>query len=350
ITGNKRKSETDENELRGNKLNRIRPEWVDAAVAPPMIEKSQVKLGLPKVKSVLQMKARANDPTVVMECHNAPTQHNQSTLVKTKVVTSRLGTILWVDYLPSAVLLMTGNQYFSAVSCEDGTLHIYSPSGRRMLSPIMLESTPVMLQCSSQWLLCLTATGLLYTWDVLNFKSSLDGVSIGPLLQIAALDSDTLHKAPRIQDIRIQKNGLPILITSLQQAFLYHCDMKVWLRISDAWYIISEFWGSGIRSSSNPITDDTTENPLGWLSSRMSINNTVDPTTKLIMDLAKTDEATTAAITISHIETQLAVAALLESPQEYTDWLMYYAKKLSEENAKEKVEELCRWLLGPPYT
>lgn len=77
ITGNKRKSETEENELRGNKLNRIRPEWVDAAVAPPMIEKSQVKLGLPKVKSVLQMKARPNDPTVVMECHNAPTQHSK---------------------------------------------------------------------------------------------------------------------------------------------------------------------------------------------------------------------------------------------------------------------------------
>lgn len=50
------------------------------------------------------------------------------------------------------------------------------------------------------------------------------------------------------------------------------------------------------------------------------------------------------------MQTQLAVAALLESPLEYKDWLMYYAKKLSDENAKDKVDELCRWLLGPPYT
>lgn len=216
-------------------------------------------------------------------------------------MTSKQGVVLWADYLPSAVLLMAGNQLFSAVGCEDGTLNIYTPAGRRILPPIILESTPVILQCSSQWLLCLTATGLLYTWDILCFKSNLDGISIAPILQVAELEADTTHKAPSIKDIRIQKNGLPILITSLQQAFVYHCGMKVWLRISDAWYIISEFWGSGIKGD-NPITNSLPENPLGWLSSRMTISNAVDPTTKLILDLANTDETTTAVITISHIE------------------------------------------------
>lgn len=211
-------------------------------------------------------------------------------------MTSKQGTIIWVDYLPSAVLLMAGNQLFSAVGCEDGSLNLYSPAGRRLLPPIILESTPVMLQCASQWLLCLTATGLLYTWDILCFKSNLDGISIGPLLQVAELEAETIHKAPSIKDIRIQKNGLPIVITSLQQAFVYHCDMKVWIRISDAWYIISEFWGSGIHR------ENSANHPLGWLSARMTISNAVDPTTKLILDLANTDETTTAVITISHIE------------------------------------------------
>lgn len=302
VSGNKRKlNDVDQNEVDGNKLNRIRPEWIDVAVAPPILQKSQVGLGLPKVQSILQMKARPDDPTVVMECHNAPSSHNQSSLVKTKVVTSRKGAILWTDYLPSAVLLMTGNQLFSCVSCEDGSIYIYTPLGRRLLPPIMLESTPVILQCSSQWLLCLTSTGLLYTWDVVNFKSNLHGISIAPLLQVAVLDSDKTHKAPRIQDVRIQRNGLPILITSLQQAFVYHCDMKVWLRISDAWYIISEFWGSGVSAGNS----ETDQNPLGWLAARMTVNNSVDPTTKLIMDLAKADESTTGAITMSHIEVSL---------------------------------------------
>lgn len=46
----------------------------------------------------------------------------------------------------------------------------------------------------------------------------------------------------------------------------------------------------------------------------------------------------------------MAVAALLESPNEYADWMIYYARRLSEENAKDKVEELCKWLMGPPYS
>jgi protein HIRA/HIR1 len=212
-------------------------------------------------------------------------------------VTSKQGAVIWVDYLPSAVLLMAGNQIYSAVGCEDGSVNIYSPSGRRMLPPIIMDSTPVVLQCSSQWLLCLTATGLLYTWDVVNMKSLLYSISIAPILQAAQLPSTETHKAPSIKDIRIQKNGLPILITSLQQAFVYHMDMKVWVRISDAWYIISEFWGSGLQP------ETCAENPLGWLSSRMNVSGGgIDPTTKLILDIASTDESTTAVVTISHIE------------------------------------------------
>jgi protein HIRA/HIR1 len=317
VTGNKRKASdaigTEEDEItRGNKpvtMERLKPEWIESAIPPPILQKSQVKLGLPKIKSILTAKTRPDDPTIVMECHNAPNSHNPNSLVKTKVVTSKQGIPIWVDYLPSAVLLMTGNQLLSAVSCEDGTLHVYSPSGRRYLPPILLESTAVLLQCSAQWLLCLTATGLLYTWDMMHFKSSLHGVSIAPILQIAELSEDNSHKAPSIKDVRIQKNGLPIVITSRQQAFVYHVDMKVWLRISDAWYIISEFWGSGLTAAnsaaSNPST--TTDNPLGWLSSRMTINNNVDATTKLILDLATADETTTAVITISHIEVKPGV-------------------------------------------
>lgn len=225
--------------------------------------------------------------------------------MRTKVVTSKQGTPIWTDYLPSAVMLMTGNQFMSAVACEDGSLQIYTPSGRRYLPPILLESTAVVLNCSSQWLLCLTATGLLYTWDILSFKSALHGVSIAPLLQVALFDDDNeLHKAPSIKDIKIQKkNGLPIVITSQQQAFVYHVDMKVWLRISDAWYIISEFWGSGLTAfGQGDLKSAKEDHPLGWLSSKMTITNNMDSTTKLIADLARADESTTASITISHLE------------------------------------------------
>lgn len=49
------------------------------------------------------------------------------------------------------------------------------------------------------------------------------------------------------------------------------------------------------------------------------------------------------------LQTQLAVAVLLDSPDEYRQWMIYYAKRLATENATERVDELCRWLLGPTY-
>lgn len=300
-TGNKRKKD-DSNEDQvegGNKSARTRPEWLDSAVVPPVVQKSQVKMGVPKVKSILSAKLNPNDPTLVIECHNAPSLQDPSEHVRTKIVASKQGVVLWKDYLPSAATLMTGNHLYTVIACEDGSLVIYSAAGRRLLPPILLESTAVILQCSAQWLVCLTATGLAYTWDVAKMKSVLSGVSIAPILQVAKLTEGTTHKAPSIKDVRMQKNGIPILITSLQQAFVYHLDMKVWVRISDAWYILSEFWGSSLQPNSN----NTAENPLGWLSSRMTLNgHGVDPTTKLILDMAHTDESTTAVITISHIE------------------------------------------------
>ncbi|GAN04822.1 hir-1 [Mucor ambiguus] len=350
-TGNKRKKEdASESQVEGgNKSARTRPEWLDSAVVPPVVQKSQVKMGVPKVKSILSAKLNPNDPTVVIECHNAPSLQDPSVHVRTKIVASKQGVILWKDYLPSAATLMTGNHLYTVIACEDGSLVVYSATGRRLLPPIILESTAVVLQCSAQWLICLTATGLAYTWDVVNMKSMLNAISIAPILQVAKLAEGATHKAPSIKDVRMQKNGIPILITSLQQAFVYHLDMKVWVRISDAWYILSEFWGSSLQP--NTTGSSAAENPLGWLSSRMTLSgNGVDPTTKLILDMANTDESTTAVITINHIETQLAVAALLDSPNEYSDWMMYYARKLSEENAQDKVQELCRWLMGPPFT
>lgn len=38
---------------------------------------------------------------------------------------------LWVDYLSNYVVCAAGSPRFVAVSTEDGSLHVYSPSGRR---------------------------------------------------------------------------------------------------------------------------------------------------------------------------------------------------------------------------
>ncbi|ORZ04889.1 TUP1-like enhancer of split-domain-containing protein [Absidia repens] len=315
------------------------PTWVDAAVAPPIVSQSQLKLGLPRVKSTLMKKMSAERTTTVMECHNT-----SGTEVSdyTKLIISRHGMVLWTDYLSSAILQMTGNDLFSAVACEDASIVIYSPAGRRLLPTIVLESTPVVLTSNDRWLLCLTATGQLCTWDVTHQACELSSISISPLLRVAQVGpSEESHSAPALRDIRIQKNGTPLVITSYHQAFAYNKDMRCWLRISDAWHIISELWGSG--------SSLIEQHPLGWLSTALTMTGSTDATNQSILTLAKSDPEASGTITLSHIENQLAVALLLGSIKEYNEWMLYYAKRLAKENCQSKVEELCQWLMGPPY-
>ncbi|KAG1050954.1 hypothetical protein G6F43_006809 [Rhizopus delemar] len=327
VTSNKRKG-IEESELE-SKSSRAKPNWIDSPVVPPIVQKSQIKMALPKIRPTISIKSKEDD--LILECQNTLADQNS---VQSKVSATRQGATVWIDYLSSASLVLASNKFFAAIGCEDGSIHTYSPAGKRLLPAIVLESPGVLLQSYHSWLVCITATGLLYSWDVLNLKSAIEGISIAPILQVAQLEAGKMHEGPRIKAIRIQKDGMPILVTNSHQAFVYHVRMKVWLRISDAWYILSEFWGISGRHSSE-------DHPLAWLSSHV-VATTSHQT---LLDMS----ATTKVLTISHIETQLAVAALLNSPAEYKDWMIYYAKRLSEENAKQKAEELCKWLTGPPY-
>lgn len=321
---NKRAISDDEEETR---LTRTKPNWAESSVIPPIVKTSQVQMALPKIKSMLS--AKGKNSTFLLECLNTPSNSNT---IQAKITGTDKTILVWTDYLSSLVTLTTTNTSFSAVSCEDGSIHTWSPSGKRILPAIVLDSPLVLLQSVHSWLVCITATGLLYSWDLLNLRNCLEGVSIAPILHVAQLDNSKTHDAPSIKSIRVQKDGLPILITSSHQAFVYHLKMKVWLRVSDAWYILSEFWGTSARKE---------DHPLAWL----SLNNQGPISNQTLLDMS----AATKVVTISHIETQLAVAALLDSPLEYKDWMIYYVRRLSEENAKYKVEELCKWLVGPPY-
>ncbi|KAH8550148.1 WD40-repeat-containing domain protein [Umbelopsis sp. PMI_123] len=318
-----------------------RPSWIDSAIVPPIVRQSQLRLGVPKVKSVLTHRGHPHEPSWVLECQNSSNRDHS------KVIYCNKGSPVWVDYVPSSVLQMTGNKHFCAVGCEDGSIVIYSPAGRRLLPPLMLESTPVWMSCSDRWLLALTATGLLYIWDVINETSFLSEISVAPVLQVATVvptADHTANPAPTIKDIRIQKNGTPIIITNHSQAFAYHLNMKIWTRICDAWQMLSELWGSGSQNM------DAATHPLGWLSrATTTVGHKASSIGHHAKTLARMDHQATSIITLGHIETQLAVAVLLDSPDEYRQWMMYYAKRLATENATERVEELCRWLLGPTY-
>jgi protein HIRA/HIR1 len=56
-----------------------------------------------------------------------------------------------------------------------------------------------------------------------------------------------------------------------------------------------------------------------------------------------------AALTLGHLETKLHAAKVLDSPAEYKQVLLVYAKKLADEGFRAKAEELVKELFGPVY-
>lgn len=54
-------------------------------------------------------------------------------------------------------------------------------------------------------------------------------------------------------------------------------------------------------------------------------------------------------MTLGHLESKIHAAKALESPSEYKQALLLYAKKIADEGFRAKGEELIRDLFGPVF-
>jgi protein HIRA/HIR1 len=80
VDRNKTKSDTfDHLDIRvdGIQFLKGKTDWIDSIVAPPIIQKSQSRAALPKVKSHFIVKSNPDDPTTILECHNTKLNSNK---------------------------------------------------------------------------------------------------------------------------------------------------------------------------------------------------------------------------------------------------------------------------------
>src|SRR4051812_14941424 len=85
VIGNKRKDQVngtvDTNPLKKTATTTsnggVNPEWSRSAIVPPWVERSQVRLGIPKVKLHF-VRNKLGGTTVSLECHNSPQRGTQS--------------------------------------------------------------------------------------------------------------------------------------------------------------------------------------------------------------------------------------------------------------------------------
>ena len=357
------------------------PEFIRPAVTNPSLTVSQLRLAVPKVRShivrslggpnnAIVDKGAANgqdmgaEKEVMIEARNPPPSARPQDQEPCRVAVTKRGQPIFNDYLPRNALLVTGSKDFWAIACEDGSVYAWTPIGRRLLNAIVLESQPVILDCQSQWLLCITAVGMCYVWDMNTLASPHPPVSLAPILDIAmhALQ-DHPTKSPAITGARLNSEGRIVVTLTNGEGYAYNPTMYAWQRLSELWWMVgSQYWNSTDSSVGNlksnyalGVGSTVSAGVIPYLE-RSTTNATLARgragfLNRLVKQLISREgfEGFESSVSVAHLENRVAAAMTLGAKDDFQVYLYMYAKRIGAEGLKLKVEELLRGLLGNIY-
>lgn len=364
------------------------PEFLRPAVINPTMAVSQVRLAVPKVRThILRSLDRGTLPPsgaangtngidesakasedIIFEAQN-PGSSPAQVKDPSRISTTKRGVMLWQDFLPRAVILVTGNKNFWSAACEDGSIYTWTPAGRRIFSALVLESQPVIIECRGWWLLIITAVGMAHVWNLKTLSSPHPPVSLAPILEIAmhSLGSHTTA-GPGVTSAHLNSNGHVIVTLSNGDGYLYSPTMYVWQRLSEAWWAVgSQYWNSndssinslqssGVGPVSRRDGEVDSSNISAGIIPHLERHTTNEVLLKgrayhlqrLIKSLLSKEgfESFESGVSIAHLENRVAAALQLGAKEEFRIYLYMYAKRLGAEGLKNKVEELLRSILG----
>ncbi|KAI2633160.1 Hira-domain-containing protein [Hypomontagnella submonticulosa] len=355
------------------------PEYLRPAILNPSIAISQVRLAVPKVRShilrplergVLLEESNPEEASKVPE--NIILEAKNPTLIRepSHITATKRGTLLWQDYLPRAIILVTGSRRFWAAACEDGSLYTWTPAGRRLINAMVLESQPVILECRDWWLLCITAVGMCHVWNINTLSSPHPPVSLAPVLEIA-ISSLQIHGAmpgPGVTSAHLNSNGHIVITLTNGDGYYYSPTMYSWQRLSESWWAVgSQYWNSNDSSvgalqstAVGAVSSKDAQNEGATVSAgiipflerhttnEFLLKGRAYTLQRLIKTLLSRDgfETFESSVSIAHLENRIAGALQLGSKEEFRLYLFMYAKRIGAEGHRGKVEELLNSLLG----
>ncbi|KAJ1595299.1 hypothetical protein NDA14_000312 [Ustilago hordei] len=260
---------------------------------------------------------------------------------------------LWFDFSPTAATLATAASFFSAVALEDSTILIYSARGRR-IGNLLLDSACYRLESNGVVLMAVTVSGLMYRWNIRTDREIHRPISVLNLL----------GEPENLLSMTIHSNGAPIVILHSEKAYTLDDNKLGWVCISDSWWAEhSEAWDGRTRSrgSEAAIRDPVRaieaeintmyvrrvhgDNQVG---TQEESDDEESPSVEMTVPEDKKSDFVI-AITLRHLEARMLAAIILDSANEYKNYLMAYAKRIAEEGIKNQAEDLIKSLIGPIY-
>ncbi|RKF58365.1 Protein HIR1 [Golovinomyces cichoracearum] len=368
------------------------PEFIRPAVMNPILSVSQTRLAVPKIRSHILRSldlgtlplSKSNEngtngtngidnsvkvtEDIILEVQNPVTLPSQ-VRDPSKITTTKRGAVIWQDFLPRAVILVTGNKNFWAAACEDGSIYTWTPAGRRLLNGLILEAQPVIIECRGFWLLVITAVGMCYVWNLKTVSSPHPPVSISPILEIAMHTLGThTTSAPGVTSAHLNSNGHIIVTLSNGDGYLYSPNLYVWQKLSEAWWAVgSQYWNTNDSSLSSLTSKAVGPDPRhGDEINSTNISAGIIPhlerhtTSEVLLKgraytlqrivkilLSKEGfEGFESGVSIAHLENRVAATLQLKAKDEFRVYLLMYAKRLGAEGLKNKIEELLRYIMG----
>ena len=356
------------------------PEYIRPAVTNPSLITSQVRLAVPKIRSHIVRTIGANGSMTANGINGTDQTHKQNIIFEARnpnpapriqdqepcrLTVTKRGQPIFQDYLPRNTLLITGTTSYWAAACEDGSVYAWTPSGRRLLNALILESQPVILDCQNQYLLCITAVGICHVWDMSNLTSPHPPVSLAPILDIATHSlNDHVTKAPALTGARLNSEGRIIITLTNGEGYAYNPSMYVWQRLSELWWMVgSQYWNTtdssvgNLHSASSTLGDDSkvSAGVIPYLERSTTNATLARGRARLLQQLVKQllsregFEGFESAVSIAHLENRVAAAMMLGAKEDFRVYLFMYAKRIGAEGLRGKVEELLRSLMGDVY-
>jgi len=291
------------------------------------VERKNV-LAAPPTLTYMSLKvADAGDD--ILECKNAESGD------QTEISYISGKTVCWLDYLPSPGLVLAATGTFCAVGMLNGTLNVYSPTGRRLMSTLTLDGTATLLSAAKSTLVAITSTGVLYSWDVKKARANFAPTSVRPLL---SPNGSARGTAIDITSLVARPNGSPMVSATSGVTYSYDSNLCSFVKLSEPW------WAEGSDAwSSRPRNTGTQQAVVASIESAISERIAPPPGT------AQRPPWWTSALTLGHLESKLHAARVLDSSVEYKQILLVYAKKIADEGFRNKAEELIKDLFGPIY-
>ena len=138
----------------------------------------------------------------------------------------------------------------------------------------------------------------------------------------------------------VRPNGVPVIHCSTGVAHSYDPMLLTWVKVSERWWSEgSDAWQGRQRGSALSASRGVVISIEGFIGSNDDSSAAEKPRPSWWGT----------ALTLGHLETRMHAARVLDSPSEYKQALLLYAKKISDEAFKGKAEELIKELFGPVY-